>query len=72
MQNKEAQMQRRNDEEEKVQEESNMMYNCVKDLQHSMKLDPLVQMTPASVSKYQSGKGLKYKMTFYNQPDVSR
>ena len=32
-----------------------MIYRCVKDLEETKKLDPEVQMTPASVSKFKSG-----------------
>jgi hypothetical protein len=34
-------------------------------------MDPGVNMTPASVSKFKSGRGQQYKMTFNKAPIMS-
>ena len=36
------------------------------------KLDPDVEMSPACVSKFKSGKGQLFKMTFSNPPKMSK
>ena len=53
-----------------IKQESEIIYKCVKDLEETKKMDPGVAMTPASVSKFKSGKGHQYKMTFTKKPNM--
>ena len=49
-----------------------MIISCVKDLEETKTLDPEIEKTPASVSKFQSNRGMKYRMTFSNPKEVSK
>ena len=55
-----------------IKQESDIIHKCVKGLEETKKMDPGVDMTPTSVSKFKTGKGHQYKMTFINKPDMSQ
>ena len=43
--------------EKNIKRESEIIHKCVESLEETKKMDPSVEMTPASVSLFKSGKG---------------